>query len=269
MSSDNDDFFSGGVDSSSEATANQRQPKNAKRGCLRLMFLMGLCCAAFAVLAYLLIDATNSGGKVKRFLSIGGEEKVRVVEKIVPVEKVVVQEKIVVEEKIVEVQPPLPSKHIDWNKTDVAELWNGIQVSTEVDGGLGETAALEREKAESFTIEYKVTVKKPVPSETMAQLETLNPNLAKMLPGLPTMMQSARVSGFYHKLYDLKTERIQQHITRMNRIVSRHNFYDCDTVLEMENPGSGQKVLFIQGDMDVVSDGSDGDRKDSLDDYIS
>ena len=31
-------------------------------------------------------------------------------------------------------------------------------------------------------------------------------------------------------------------------------------MLELEHPGSKRKVFLMQGDMDVVSDGSDGDR---------
>ena len=45
--------------------------------------------------------------------------------------------------------------------------------------------------------------------------------------------------------------------------------FDCETVLELTHPDSGEKALMIQGEMDVVSDGSDGDRMPELDEEIA
>ena len=78
-----------------------------------------------------------------------------------------------------------------------------------------------------------------------------------MLPGLPDMLKVGKISGFFHYLYDLKQQSIQRDILRLDRTLTRHNFYDLETMLELEHPVSKQKVLFMQADMDVVSDGSD------------
>jgi len=43
-------------------------------------------------------------------------------------------------------------------------------------------------------------------------------------------------------------------------LLSRHNFYDCQTVLQLQHPQSHRKALLLQADMDVDADGSDGDR---------
>jgi hypothetical protein len=51
-------------------------------------------------------------------------------------------------------------------------------------------------------------------------------------------------------------------------VLTRHNFYDLESVLELENTETKQKALLLQAEMDVVSDGSDGDRMGSFDDYI-
>ncbi|MEZ5302405.1 MAG: hypothetical protein R3F11_17490 [Verrucomicrobiales bacterium] len=59
---------------------------------------------------------------------------------------------------------------------------------------------------------------------------------------------------------------MKTNLTRLNRVLSRHNFYDCETILELTHPDSKQPVLLMQGEMDVVSDGSDGDRMAKLDD---
>ena len=85
---------------------------------------------------------------------------------------------------------------------------------------------------------------------------TLNERLPDILPGLASMMETAEVSKFYHLLYQLKTQRVQRYLTRLKRVPSRHNFFDCETVLELTHPESEQRVLLMQGDMDVVSDGS-------------
>jgi hypothetical protein len=82
------------------------------------------------------------------------------------------------------------------------------------------------------------------------------------------MLPTARVSGFYHKLYENKTSAIQRDITRLNKILDRHNFFDCETILELTHPTSSRRTLLIQSEMDVVCDGSDGDRQPSLDEYI-
>jgi hypothetical protein len=46
-------------------------------------------------------------------------------------------------------------------------------------------------------------------------------------------------------------------------LLSRHDFYDCQTILEIS--GSTQKILLIQSAMDVDSDGSDPDRVPIID----
>ena len=43
--------------------------------------------------------------------------------------------------------------------------------------------------------------------------------------------------------------------------------YDCETILQFRTPG-GRPVFFMQAEMDVVSDGSDGDRLPTMPDEI-
>jgi hypothetical protein len=82
------------------------------------------------------------------------------------------------------------------------------------------------------------------------------------------MLPTAKVSGFYHKLYENKTNAIQRDLTRLNKILDRHTFFDCETILELTHPTSKRKAMLIQSEMDVVCDGSDGDRMATLDEYI-
>lgn len=189
------------------------------------------------------------------------------VEKIVEVEKVVEVEV----EKIVEVKPPLPSRSVAYSETpdDLVDLYNGIRVRTSLEKSEGERAAKERKKKGAYEVEYKLKLTVPKPNTTLTELASLNRELPKILPGLESMMATAKVSNFYHHVYKLKTERVQRYLTRLRRIPSRHNFFDCETVLELQHPETAQRVLLIQGEMDVVSDGSDGDRMPEYDEYIA
>ena len=108
----------------------------------------------------------------------------------------------------------------------------------------------------------EIVVPRPVPSRTMAELDLVNPGLSKAVPGLVPMLAKAEVSTRFAQLYDAKLATI-----RRGRILSRHNYFDCDTILRLEHPATGQKVLLVQGDMDSVTDGSDPGRASRLSDY--
>lgn len=213
------------------------------------------------------IDKLNLGGKVKGAIRdiFRPEPEVRIVEKIVEVEVEKIVEKIVE----VEVEPPMPSSYIPWQKVDTAKLWNGIRIENRIEAPPGNLASVERDRDDGFQLEMKLAFKTPRASQSMAELQRINPDLPKVLPGLAAMVDAGEVSDFFHNLYQIKTERIQQSATRLDQILSVHNLYDTETVLEIEHGETGQKVLLIQSDMDVVSDGSDGDRWPFLDNYIS
>ena len=103
---------------------------------------------------------------------------------------------------------------------------------------------------------------RPRPATTAAQLTAINPNLPKLLPGFSKLMASAKVSSRYKELYDRKLQKI-----RKGELLTSHNYFDCETVLRLEYPGTGRKVLLLQADMDVVTDGSDPGRAAQLADY--
>lgn len=215
-----------------------------------------------AVIAWL-GGATGDRPATERPADTPAKERVIEVERVVevPVKKIV--------EKIVEVKPPMPSSYVDWKKVDVAKLWSDIPVKTEMITAQGDTAVKERERDTSYEIEMKVKLTVPKPNESAADLAAINAHLPKMLKDFNTLIDAAEVSPFYHHLYSLKTERIQQNVTRIDELLSRHNLYDLETILQVKHPGTGRRLLLAQGEMDTVSDGSDGDRWPGLDDYIS
>ena len=241
-------------------------------GCLKLFLIGFISCVALLIITLVTIDKLNMGGKIKSNLkevfgktNSSSPAEPRVVEKRVevPVEKIV--------EKVVEVEvlPPLAKEYVSWRKIDTARLWSGVRVENTVDAAQGELASLEREKEDAIQVDLKLTFKIPKASQTMTELTSVNEHLEKMLPGLKSMLTTAEVSPFYHQLYENKTRLMQQNVTRLDKLLSVHNLYDTQTILELEDEATEQKVLLVQSDMDVVSDGSDGDRWPFLDNYIS
>ena len=155
--------------------------------------------------------------------------------------------------------PPI-SSHTASSGGDVRTLRSGIPFKTQVNVEKGGIASKERKAKESYTAEYTLTVKVPEPSKTIGELETVNPNLSKLLPGLPTMLQEPQVSRWFYTLYENKTSRLKRESTKLNELLTKHNFYDCETILNIKHPETGRRVFLLQAEMDVVSDGSDGDR---------
>ena len=184
----------------------------------------------------------------------------------------VVQEKIVerrVEVPVMVPPPALPSgPSLSPRGGDLTTLFSGIGLKTSLIPSQGDTATEERASNESYSIEMTLKVRIPKPATTMDQIRRQNPNLGNLLPELAALINQGKVSGFYHYLYDLKEKAILTNLKRLDKLPTRHNFYDLDTLLELEHQTTKQKVLLMQADMDVVSDGSDGDRMPSFDDYI-
>lgn len=224
----------------------------------------------------LILPFTPYAGKIQRGLKeiVSGARETT--ERIVTKDRVITKEVPVVKEVIKEVvkevpapPPPLPEAYIPRKEVDIATLYNGITVKTDLLTEQGTYATLERLDPESYKVQFQLSVRVPKANQSLQELQRINPNLPAMLPGLGNMLATSKVSPFYHKLYDNKTTLVKRDLTRLNKLLDRHNFFDCETILELTHPASQRKALLIQSEMDVVADGSDGDRMASLDDYIS
>lgn len=138
-------------------------------------------------------------------------------------------------------------------------LWNGMRMKLEILTGQGDIASRERLRDESYFLEARLQIQVPRPLTTMDDLSASCPGLPRVLPGLPQLLASAKESPYYHSLYQRKVIYTEQRATLFNQLLSRHNFFDCETILEA-TAGTGRKVLLVQAEMDVVTDGSDPDR---------
>lgn len=143
--------------------------------------------------------------------------------------------------------------------SDVRKLRSGIPFKTEIDIQAGGVASQTRKDEESYTAFYRLNLKVPVAAKTMVEIQATNPAIGDVLPGLAKLLETAKVSPWYGRLYDKKVERVRKDANTLNELLTKHNFYDCETILELK-AANGRKVFFLQAEMDVVSDGSDGDR---------
>lgn len=129
-------------------------------------------------------------------------------------------------------------------------------------GGL---ASAERVDNDSYTVEVTLRARLPRPATSLEDLLGNDPTLVEVFPKLPDLLKTATVSPFHEKFYELKTNDLQRRLSRLDAVLSRHNFYDCETMLELENPETSRKALLVIADMDVNTDGSDGDRNVEVD----
>lgn len=229
----------------------------AKRG--NALGVLSRILLLLVVLGLLIIPFTPIASKLKKFIAemVENSRKGKIIDREVLVPKEVIKEVI---REVPAPPPPLPSKFIPRKDIDVATLYNGITIESKLETSEGNFASLAVADPDAYKVEFKVKVNVPKPNQTVAELARLNSHLPKMLPDLEKLLNTGKVSGFYHKLYENKVTLVQRNLTRLNRLLDRHNFFDCETILELQHPESKRRALLIQSDMDVVADGSDGDR---------
>jgi Fungal chitosanase of glycosyl hydrolase group 75 len=157
--------------------------------------------------------------------------------------------------------PTSPSKPpVITGRLDTARLFSGITVHAEVDPIPGGAASDERADPQSYVLDLKLHTRVPAPNATIEELAKVSPELPRLLPGLAAMLKPDSVSPFFKELYDTKLKTLRENLARLDQLLSRHNFYDCQTVLQLRHPESHRRVVLLQADMDVDADGSDADR---------
>ena len=145
-------------------------------------------------------------------------------------------------------------------KLDTGRLFNGITLHSSVETTPGADASTERVDPDSYVLDLKLNARVPTPNRTIEELAKITPRLPELLPGLSAMVSPEAVSPLFTELYNTKVRMLRENLARLDLLLSRHNFYDCQTVLQLQHPESKRKALLLQADMDVDADGSDGDR---------
>ena len=145
-------------------------------------------------------------------------------------------------------------------KLDTAKLFSGITLHSTVETVPGADATTERVDPESYILDLKLKARVPSPNKTIEELAKVSPRLPALLPGLSAMLSPEPVSPLFAELYNTKVKMLRENLVRLDLLLSRHNFFDCQTILQLQHPQSHRKALLLQADMDVDADGSDGDR---------
>ena len=163
--------------------------------------------------------------------------------------------------EVVTTPTPTPTRApLITGKLDTAKLFNGITLHSSVETIPGADATTERGQADSYVLDLKLQARVPSPNKTIEDLAKVTPQLPALLPGLSTMLPPDSVSPLYAQLYDTKVRMLRENLGRLDVLLSRHNFFDCQTVLQLQHPQTHRKTLLLQADMDVDADGSDADR---------
>lgn len=163
--------------------------------------------------------------------------------------------------------PALPEKVESGTFEHVNELGAGINMRSGVEFKPGTTASSDRKEKDAYQVQLSLSLRQPHAANG-EELKQANPKLPAVLNRYDALMQNAQVSPWFHALYLHKQNRIRKNAATLDRLLDRHNFYDTDTILQISAPDSGRKVLWMQADMDVVSDGSDGDRLPKMSDKV-
>jgi hypothetical protein len=163
--------------------------------------------------------------------------------------------------EVVATPTPTPTRPpVVTGKLDTARLFNGITLHSTVETIPGADATTERSEADSYVLDLKLQARVPSPNKTIEELAKVSPQLPTLLPGLATLLSPNPVSPLYAQLYDTKVRMLRENLARLDSLLSRHNFFDCQTVLQLQHPQTHRKALLLQADMDVDADGSDADR---------
>ena len=160
---------------------------------------------------------------------------------------------------------PTPPPYVPNRQLNVGRVFNGMQYRVTLETEHGTTATHDRNEPGSYSADLTVKVKVPKPHHDLDEIKNLNAALPDVLPGLPALLESAKVSPGFDDLYRVKCASLQSSLMHLDNLLSRHNFFDCETILELQHAQTKRRALLIQADMDVDTDGSDPDRVPEVD----
>lgn len=163
--------------------------------------------------------------------------------------------------------PALPEKVETGRFEHINTIAPGFNMHSSVLFAPGSTAFADRKKKDAYMLKLSMQLYLPHAADGKELLQA-NPKLPQVLANYEGLMANAKVSPWFRSLYLHKQNRLRKTAATLDRLLDRHNFYDTDTILQLAAPNSGRKVLWVQADMDVVSDGSDGDRLPTMPDKV-
>jgi len=125
-------------------------------------------------------------------------------------------------------------------------------------------ASEARSSNDFYQLKVELEYDLPRPAVSMDELTSSNELLVEIFPWLNDRLTEARVAPYFSDLYQAKIERVKKNQENWRKLLTLHHAYDTQTILEVPSEDQEQGMLLIQSEMDVVSDGTDGDRLPTL-----
>lgn len=163
--------------------------------------------------------------------------------------------------------PALPQKMETGTFEHFTTLARGLHLHSSLTFNQGSTASQDRKKKQAYMVKMGMELLLPHAANGQELLHA-NPHLPRVLAQYDELMSHAKVSPWFHSLYLHKQNSVRKNMAALSQPLDRHNFYDTDTILEITARGTNRHALWIQADMDIVSDGSDGDRLPTMPESI-
>ena len=152
------------------------------------------------------------------------------------------------------------------SKKPLSELFNGLTLQSSLLTPHGtESATIIRKQPQSYRVEITLHAVLPQPNTSAEKLAQLVPALPEVLRDFNFLLSNAKISPAFATLYENKTAVLRQNLLYFEQAISRQNFYDCETMLHLQNPQTGRRAILGIGPMNVNTDGSDGDRNVFID----
>ena len=163
--------------------------------------------------------------------------------------------------------PVLPEKLSTGTFEQFTALAHGLHLRSVLNLKPGTTASRDRRARGAYTLHLSLGLLLPHAADGKELLHA-NSDLPNVLREYDTLMATARVSRWYNAMYLHKQNAVRRSLSSLAQPLDKHNFFDLDTILEITAPATRRRVLWLQADMDVVSDGSDGDRLPTMPERI-
>ena len=148
---------------------------------------------------------------------------------------------------------------------EIGRLFSGIRVRSSVVATPSESTALHLEEdPDAYQLHLELRLQVPKAASTPEDVLAATPELASLLPDLRDLLRTASPSPDYATLYDYKDKNLEANLGELQRLLPPDSLYDCQTILDLQNPETSRRAILVQALMNVNTDGSDGDRNFDL-----
>ena len=167
-----------------------------------------------------------------------------------------------------EVGHPTPVPVLSRKNYDTSKLFSGIIIKSSVEGSPSQETAMEAvADSNSYKMDINLHVQWPKAATTTGELQAATPDILGLLPFLDTYLTNAVPSPDFALLLNHKEKSLRNNLGQLQHLPYRDSLFDCQTILDLKNPQTSRRVLFVQAIMNVNTDGSDGDRNLTIDHF--